>query len=184
MTWGCVSSAYTFLLWWSWECVLYLIIIIKPEAWIINHCLELGHETMVCAVCLTMFLWKSFLHFWLSGDRMIPNKNDQYCQTWSYICFPLGQHILEFLSCFNPLRPRYASLHQRTVFYFLRVMPCYLRDSYYDLRQCWIIARLKNIFIESSPIVSCHTVGLNELMLNGLMMKSENQLIIMYCFFL
>ena len=25
--------------------------------WIINHCLGLGHETMVCAVCLTMFLW-------------------------------------------------------------------------------------------------------------------------------
>ena len=23
---------------------------------IINHCLGLGHETMVCAVCLTMFL--------------------------------------------------------------------------------------------------------------------------------
>ena len=42
---------------WSRECVLCLIIIIKPEVWIINHCLGLGHETMVCAVCLTMFLW-------------------------------------------------------------------------------------------------------------------------------
>ena len=29
----------------------------KYESWIINHCLGLGHETMVCAVCLTMFLW-------------------------------------------------------------------------------------------------------------------------------
>ena len=55
--WGCVSSAYPIILWWSRECVLYLIIIIKPEVWIINHCLGLGHETMVCAVCLTMFLW-------------------------------------------------------------------------------------------------------------------------------
>ena len=54
--WGCVSSAYPILLWWSWECVLDLIIIIKPEVWIINHCLGLGHDTMVCAVCLTMFL--------------------------------------------------------------------------------------------------------------------------------
>ena len=54
---GAVSSAYPILLWWSRECVLYLIIIIKPEVWIINHCLGLGHETMVCAVCLTMFLW-------------------------------------------------------------------------------------------------------------------------------
>ena len=43
-------------LWWSWECVLDLIIIIKPEVRIVNHCLWLGYETMVCAVCLTMFL--------------------------------------------------------------------------------------------------------------------------------
>ena len=35
---GCVSSAYPILLWWSWECVLYLIFIIKPEVWIINQC--------------------------------------------------------------------------------------------------------------------------------------------------
>ena len=40
-----MSSAYPILLWWSWECVLYLIIIIKPAVWIINHCLGLGHET-------------------------------------------------------------------------------------------------------------------------------------------
>ena len=52
---GAVRSAYPIILWWSRECVLYLIIIIKPEVWIINHCLGLGHETMVCAVCLTMF---------------------------------------------------------------------------------------------------------------------------------
>ena len=42
--WGCVSSAYSILLWWSWECVLYLIIILKSEVWIINHCLGLGHK--------------------------------------------------------------------------------------------------------------------------------------------
>ena len=58
--WGCVSSAYPILLWWSRECVLYLIIIIKPGVWIINHCLGLGHETMVCAVCLTTFLCETF----------------------------------------------------------------------------------------------------------------------------
>ena len=33
--------------------ILCLIIIIKSEVWIITHCLGLGHETMVCAVCLT-----------------------------------------------------------------------------------------------------------------------------------
>ena len=48
---------------WSWKCVLHLIIIIKPEVWTINHCLGLGHETMVCAVCLTMFLWVMNIFF-------------------------------------------------------------------------------------------------------------------------
>ena len=60
--WGCVSSAYPIRLSWLWECVLYFIVMIKPEVWIINHCLGLGHETMVCAVCLIMFLGLDFLH--------------------------------------------------------------------------------------------------------------------------
>ena len=33
-------------------CVLYLVVIIKSEVWPTCHCLRLGHETMVCAVCL------------------------------------------------------------------------------------------------------------------------------------
>ena len=36
--------------------ILDLIIIIKSEVWPIRHCLGLGHETMVCAVCLSIFL--------------------------------------------------------------------------------------------------------------------------------
>ena len=32
-------------------CVLYLIIIINSDVWPICHCLGLGHETMLCAVC-------------------------------------------------------------------------------------------------------------------------------------
>ena len=39
-------------------CILCLIIIIKLEVWTITHCLGLGHETMVCAVCLSIFLQK------------------------------------------------------------------------------------------------------------------------------
>ena len=35
--------------------ILCLIIIIKSEVWTITHCLGLGHETMVCAVCLFVF---------------------------------------------------------------------------------------------------------------------------------
>ena len=36
-----------------------LTIIIKLEVWTITHCLGLGHETMVCAVCFSIFLFKS-----------------------------------------------------------------------------------------------------------------------------
>ena len=35
--------------------ILCLIIIIKSEVW--THCLGLGHEKMVCDVCLSIFLW-------------------------------------------------------------------------------------------------------------------------------
>ena len=56
-----MSSAYPICLSWLWECVLNLIIIIKSVVWIINHCLGLGHETMVCAVCLTMLLWCGYI---------------------------------------------------------------------------------------------------------------------------
>ena len=37
--------------------ILCLIIIIKSEVWSISHCLGLGHETMVFAVCRSIFLW-------------------------------------------------------------------------------------------------------------------------------
>ena len=37
--------------------ILCLIIIIKSEVWTINLCLGLDHETMVSAVCLSIFLW-------------------------------------------------------------------------------------------------------------------------------
>ena len=42
----------------GWENILLcLIIIIKSEVWTIIHCLGLGHETMVCAVCLFIFFF-------------------------------------------------------------------------------------------------------------------------------
>ena len=40
--------------------ILCLIIIIKSEVWTITHCLGLCHETMACAVCLSIFLWFNF----------------------------------------------------------------------------------------------------------------------------
>ena len=54
--WGCVFSVYPFPFWWLREYTLCLIIIIKSEVWTTIHCLGLGHETMVCAVCLSIFL--------------------------------------------------------------------------------------------------------------------------------
>ena len=40
--------------------ILCLIIIIQSEVWTITHCLGLGHETMVRAVCLSISLWASW----------------------------------------------------------------------------------------------------------------------------
>ena len=37
--------------------ILCLIIIIKSEVWTNTHCLGLGHETMVSAVCFSIFFW-------------------------------------------------------------------------------------------------------------------------------
>ena len=34
------------------------LIIIKSEVWSITHCLGFGHETMVSALCLSIFLWQ------------------------------------------------------------------------------------------------------------------------------
>ena len=36
--------------------IICLIIVIKSEVWTITHCLELGHETMVSAVCRSLCL--------------------------------------------------------------------------------------------------------------------------------
>ena len=43
--------------------ILCLIIIIKSEVWTITHCLGLGHETMVSAVCLCVFLWNQIIEY-------------------------------------------------------------------------------------------------------------------------
>ena len=56
---GTVSFQFTHFpweLWWLREYTLCLITIIKLEVWTIIHCLRLGHETMVCPVCLSIFL--------------------------------------------------------------------------------------------------------------------------------
>ena len=49
--------------------ILCLIIIIKSEVWTITHCLRLCHETMVSAVCLSIFLCYGRLDFPSPGNR-------------------------------------------------------------------------------------------------------------------
>ena len=48
----------------NWENIyICLIIIIKSEVWTITHCLGLGHETMVCSLCVSIFLSKQMLTY-------------------------------------------------------------------------------------------------------------------------
>ena len=65
--------------------ILFLIIIIKSEVWTITHCLGLGHETMVCAVCLPVFLWKRFLHYWPFWAS--------YAELWCFLCCQFLKHV-------------------------------------------------------------------------------------------
>ena len=56
--------------------IIIIIIIIKSEVWIITHCLGLGHETMVCAVCLSILL----LHV------MLGIRSQNLCHRLCYRC--------------------------------------------------------------------------------------------------
>ena len=59
----CVFSLPVFLVMIERICILCFIIIIKSEVSTITHCLELGHETMVCAVFLSIFLIRNSKFF-------------------------------------------------------------------------------------------------------------------------
>ena len=61
------TSSLPILFWRLW--VFHPIIIIRSEICFISHCLELGHETMVCVVCLAMFFWV-FLHWTMNDSRI------------------------------------------------------------------------------------------------------------------
>ena len=58
--------------------MLCLMIIIKSEVWTITHCLGLGHETMMCAVCLFVFLWDIKNNAWVAVNKDFVNK-------WSHL---------------------------------------------------------------------------------------------------
>ena len=66
--WGSVFSVYPLPWWWLGEYIsLSYIIIIKSEVW--THRLGLAHETMICAVCLSIFLVTMLLNL---KDCMFP----------------------------------------------------------------------------------------------------------------
>ena len=78
----------------------------KAKEWVIRHCLGLGPDTMVCPVCLDMFLWADCL---ISPAYMciwsISNSSNSF--RWSGDCFTnvswALQHILsKFVYCRNP----------------------------------------------------------------------------------
>ena len=61
----------------GWDNILLcLIIIIKSEVWTIIHCLGLGHESMVCAVCRFIFLWHALVKHLLNHVYL------QLCDIW------------------------------------------------------------------------------------------------------
>ena len=56
--------------------ILCLIIIIKSEVWTITHCLGLGHETMVCAVCLSVFSYTVTFRIYHNVRLYYENRRD------------------------------------------------------------------------------------------------------------
>ena len=74
--------------------ILCLIFIIKSEVWTITHCLGLGHETMVCALCLSIFLLVS--RNWIIFKRYALNRDSEgriHCPVkMATRRFPIGSH--------------------------------------------------------------------------------------------
>ena len=77
--WLCVCSLPVSLVMIERIYILCLIIIIKSEVWTVTHCLWLGHETMLCAVCLSTFLFlsmrysvKHLFHICLQRRHLFP----------------------------------------------------------------------------------------------------------------
>ena len=83
--------------------ILCLIIIIKSEVLTITHCLGLGHETVVSAVCLSVFLWicdmAGLLHgtfvSWWYLPRIWPSVTDM--QYYYYARYPTDDWHLEYM---------------------------------------------------------------------------------------
>ena len=132
--------------------IICLIIIIKLEVWTITHCKGLGHETMVSAVCLSIFLYQVVfemlfcvtflistftqpssahsLHFILVGPTHSCHKFNYIRHTHvPYLCYPWGcEMVWSVLS----------KLHHKCNLCFVNTnslcKACYLK-AIYDLSQ-------------------------------------------------
>ena len=77
--------------------ILYLIII-KSESWPICHCLGLDHETMVCAVCIFIFLQDYGMESISNRDAAVLHQAFQemlnFVKSWIFTGFQLKAHKL------------------------------------------------------------------------------------------
>ena len=91
-----VLSADPFPFWWSWKYFYtddHLIIIIRSEIGFISHCLGLGHETKVCALCLSVF-YITHIFTWTCENTysvvLYKHRESRFyrvslCKTFSYL---------------------------------------------------------------------------------------------------
>ena len=68
----------------DWENIQFAYYHHQSEVWTIIHCLVLGHETMVCAVCLSIFFWNLSVNWNLSYSPETPNL-DQNRRFFSHV---------------------------------------------------------------------------------------------------
>ena len=64
----------------------------ESEVWTITHCLGLSHETMVCAVCLSIFLWGKTPTLRIGANIARTNG-------WHTLKLIYNQKFVEFLIC-------------------------------------------------------------------------------------
>ena len=139
-----MSLVYKFPLWWLREYTLWLIIIIKSEVWTIIHCLGLGHETVVCAVCLSIFFWDWAYYnrtLWCRVEILnwdIIQVSFRLCNWLSFVCFfralitcllyvvgPLSGNLVwndcrfvKLFHCINYVFTHTLKPHNMVIFYF------------------------------------------------------------------
>ena len=69
-------------------------IIIKSKVWTITHCLRLGHETMECAACFSIFLWWIIPSYLLSPG---PSRYGYWACEKTMLCLQRAYQDIEFV---------------------------------------------------------------------------------------